>query len=414
VTPGPCGKGAPILPILEPDFSLKRRKEFRLDTSGQTPLGSASQDLSAAQIERSYGQLPISLVINLVNGLILTTVLWVAIDASRLLAWLLLLMAVTAARFMVLRAFKKAAHVAKLDHAAWRRRFVAGGCAAGVVWGAAGVFLFHPDSFPHQVFLAFVLGGMVAGAIPLLSSVDHAYPCFAVPAVLPICIQMFALGDYVHLTMGLMAAIFGIGMLASSVQVRRLFRDSDKLRHELFSSIAASQELEQMVRLDVLTGIANRRLFEEELEKEWRRAERDRVSLSVITADIDHFKEYNDHYGHPAGDRCLIVVAQAMQKALCRPGDVVARIGGEEFAFLLPRTTLDGAKNVAELMRRRILELNLPHGNSPVARQVTLSFGIASSEDVSVDSAADLLRASDMALYEAKRGGRNEIAMIAT
>ena len=109
--------------------------------------------------------------------------------------------------------------------------------------------------------------------------------------------------------------------------------------------------MERLARLDALTGIPNRRLFEEELEKEWARAEREKSSLSIITADIDHFKEYNDRYGHPAGDRCLKQVAQAMESALLRPADTIARIGGEEFAFLLPQTTVSGAKSVARTTR---------------------------------------------------------------
>jgi len=377
----------------------------------QNSSGSADQSIISAQIEQCYRQLPISLIVNLVNGLFLTVVLWEAANKPALLIWALLLIAVTGVRFLTLRAFRDAPRSAQFSFDAWRHYFVIGGCAAGVVWGLAGVLLFHPDSFPHQVFLAFVLGGMVAGAVPLLSSVGHAYPCFAIPAVLPITIQMLAAGDRIHLIMGLMIAIFGVAMLASSVQVQRLFRESANLRHELFSSMQAGHALEQMVRLDALTEIANRRRFEEELEKEWRRAERDNDTLSVIIADVDHFKEYNDHYGHPAGDRCLVKVAQTMESALSRPGDVVARIGGEEFAFLLPGTTLIGAKSVAELIRKRILDLNIPHDASPAAEQVTLSFGLASSAPTSASTPADLLRASDIALYDAKRRGRNQIAV---
>ena len=126
-------------------------------------------------------------------------------------------------------------------------------------------------------------------------------------------------------------------------------------------------------------------------------------------ADIDHCKEYNDRYGNPAGDLCLVEVAQTMYHALSRPGDVAARIGGEEFAFLLPQTDLDGAIAVAEQIRERILALNLLHEASPVAGQVTLSFGVSSSELDAVSSPAELIHTSDIALYEAKRCGRNQI-----
>ncbi len=385
-----------------------------MEITGQNSNGRADQEVLTAQIEQSFRQLPISLVVNLVNGLILIVVLWEAAETLSLLVWLLLIIVITAARFFSLRAFRDAARGAQFNQDTWRRYFVIGACAAGLVWGAAGVFLFPPDSFPHQVFLAFVLGGMVAGAIPLLSSVKHAYPCFAIPVVLPISVQMLAIGDPVHLIMGLMTVIFGVAMLASSAQVQRIFAESNKLRHQLSSSMEAGQALEKLARLDALTGIPNRRLFEEELEKEWARAERDNSSLSVITADVDYFKEYNDRYGHPAGDRCLIQVAQTMESALLRPGDTVARIGGEEFAFLLPQTTMSGAESVAQLISKRIIALRLAHEGAPATGQVTLSFGIASSDESSITSAAELLRASDMALYDAKRRGRNQISTAGT
>ena len=391
--------------------TLKSRQgRSRLKIEVRQPSVSPDRYIPTGPLEQCFRQLPISLVVNLVNGLLLAVVLWDAASAPVVLIWSLLLIGVTGARFLTLRAFRKAARGAELDHTAWTNYFVAGAGAAGVVWGASGVLLFHPSSFPHQVFLAFVLGGMVAGAVPLLSSVRHAFWYFAIPVVVPISVRLLSVGDPMHLIMGLMIAVFGVAMLASSDRVHRLYRDSENLRRELLSSIELSQALEHLARVDTLTGIPNRRLFEEELMKEWGRAQRDNETLAVIIADIDYFKEYNDLHGHQAGDRCLADVAQTLQRALSRPGDLVARIGGEEFAFLLPRTKLSGAISVAEEVRERVLALNLPHGASPMADQVTLSFGVASSEDAAVSSPADLIRASDVALYEAKRRGRNQIA----
>jgi diguanylate cyclase (GGDEF)-like protein len=381
-----------------------------LETDAQQPRDTPDSGILDPQIDQSLRQLPISLIVNLVNGLIVVAVLWDAASAPVLLIWLLLLVAVTATRFLTMRAFRKASPDARRDHPAWTRYFVAGACASGVVWGAAGVLLFHPASFPHQVFLTFVLGGMIAGAVPLLSAVGHAYWLFAIPAVVPISIRMLSVGDPMHLIMGLMIGLFGIAMLSTSSRVHRLYHDLENLRRDLLSSTELSHLLEHMVRVDPLTQIPNRLLFEEELKREWGRAERDHETLALIIGDIDHFKEYNDHYGHPAGDKCLVTVAQAMQRALSRSSDVVARIGGEEFAFLLPRTNLSGAMSVAEQMRAKILAMKLPHEASPVGKQVTLSFGVASSNDATVSSPADLVRVSDLALYEAKRRGRNQIA----
>lgn len=375
------------------------------------PPASVSQDpgIHVPQIAQCFRQLPISLTVNLTIGLILAAALWNVVPTPVLLVWSGLLIAVTGARFLSLRAFRNASPRSASEQAYWTRHFLTGACAAGGVWGLSGILLFHPSSFPHQVVLAFVLGGMVAGAVPLLSFVRRAYWCFAIPVVLPISLRMMWTGDRIHFVMGLMMLIFGLAMLATSAQVHRLFRDSEKLRRELFSSSEVAQALEYLVRLDSLTGIPNRRLFEEALDKEWARAKRDPAPVSLIMVDIDHFKEYNDHYGHPAGDLCLVDVAQAMHRALSRPGDVVARVGGEEFAFLLPNTDLGGAIAVAEQIRARILALDLPHEASPVARQVTLSFGVSSSELAAVTSPAELIRTSDIALYEAKHRGRNQI-----
>jgi len=380
-----------------------------LDNPVRPASDSQDSGILVPQIAQSFHLLPISLIVNLAIGLILAAVLWNAVPTPLLLSWSGLLIAVTGARFLTLRAFRNAAPKSESDHAVWMKYFLAGACAAGVVWGLSGILLFHPSSFPHQVVLAFVLGGMVAGAVPLLSSVRHAYGCFAIPVMVPISIRMMWVGDQIHLVMGLMIIIFGLAMLATAILVHRLYRDSEKLRRDLFSSIEVEQALEYLVRLDSLTGIPNRRLFEEELDKEWARAKRDHAPFSIIMADIDHFKEYNDHYGHPAGDLCLVDVAQAMHHTLSRPGDVVARIGGEEFAFLLPQTDLIGAIAVAEQIRERILALNLPHDASPVASHVTLSFGVSSSELASVSTPSELIRTSDIALYEAKRSGRNQI-----
>lgn len=369
-------------------------------------------DVLAGQISQSYNQLPISLAVSVVNGLLLTVVLWGAVGTHALLAWLLVLFSVTAGRYAILRGYRDPLRRARISDAIWERTFVLGACASGVVWGAAGVILFHPQSLAHQVFLAFVLGGMVAGAMPLLSPLNNAYPCYAIPAVLPIGFAMLAQGDRIHLIMGLMILVFGLAMGASSLQVHRLFRTSIELRLRLLSSIEASHALRQMVHVDDLTGVANRRLFEESLEREWLRAQRDGAALSVVTADIDHFKAYNDYYGHPGGDRCLIGVARAMASALHRPADVAARIGGEEFAFLLPDTALEGAATIAQRIHQSVIDLDLPHQASPVADQVTVSVGVAAAEPGTGASTSDLLRTADAALYEAKHRGRNQVVWL--
>jgi diguanylate cyclase (GGDEF)-like protein len=365
------------------------------------------QTLQSAQVEQSFRQLPVALLANLANGLLLTFLLWDVTDRLTLLLWLVALVVVTAARSVLLRSYRRTPDRAT-NTRRWELHLQLGACSAGVVWGSAGLFLFVPASLPHQVFLAFVLGGMVAGAIPLLSVLGHAYACFAIPVVTPIAVQMLAVGDRVHIVMGLMILVFGLAMLAASAQLRRYFRESVSFRLQLSSAIEEGKTLQHLLGVDALTGIANRRFFQSILEKEWRRSKRDGTILSLITADIDHFKAYNDCYGHPAGDTCLTDIAKAMEEVVKRPGDITARIGGEEFAFLLPDTPLKDAVQLGELIRQRVLSLDLQH--AVPAGQVTVSLGVASSNEDGIDSPRDLLSAADRALYQAKRHGRNRLA----
>ncbi|MFM9435354.1 diguanylate cyclase (GGDEF)-like protein [Janthinobacterium sp. CG_23.3] len=161
---------------------------------------------------------------------------------------------------------------------------------------------------------------------------------------------------------------------------------------------------------DGLTGIANRRHFDVAMEKELRRAKRNGAALSLLMIDIDHFKSYNDHYGHQQGDDCLIQVAAALTALLQRSTDLLARYGGEEFAVILPETDADGALAMAEAMRAGISALAVPHLQAGGAeRHITVSIGIASQDPDAPVEVATLIGAADRALYGAKRAGRNRV-----
>ena len=166
--------------------------------------------------------------------------------------------------------------------------------------------------------------------------------------------------------------------------------------------------LERMARLDGLTGLANRRTFDDMLAREWRRLARVNHPLAVIMMDVDHFKLFNDTYGHGGGDDCLKKVAKAAEGALQRPADVVARYGGEEFVALLPDTTLDGALMVAEAIRAAVAALNIPHSASKAAPYVTMSLGAACIVPQPGGKPEELLEMADMELYAAKSNGRNQ------
>ena len=174
---------------------------------------------------------------------------------------------------------------------------------------------------------------------------------------------------------------------------------------------AANVRLEELSRSDPLTGLANRRHFDELKEIEFRRALRQGLPLTVLMCDVDFFKRYNDHYGHAQGDHCLQAVAETLSSVFARAGEVVARLGGEEFVVLMPGVDAESAWRAAVRLQQRLAERALPHAGSDVSSQVTLSIGLAAFEPGCIDQFDQLLRRADEALYRAKTQGRNCIAV---
>ena len=209
--------------------------------------------------------------------------------------------------------------------------------------------------------------------------------------------ERFTLGWYLARCLSLIA---GFGVLCALL--------TEFVR--MFTSVAkANLQLERLSLTDPLTDIANRRSFEQRLDEEWSRASREELPMSLVMIDIDHFKLYNDTFGHPGGDECLRIVAATLTQHARRPWDMPARLGGEEFAVLLPNTECDGAATVAEGLRACIEQLNLPHPGS-ASHIVTISVGVATVYPFQANQTPKkLIEAADAALYTAKTTGRNRL-----
>ncbi len=179
------------------------------------------------------------------------------------------------------------------------------------------------------------------------------------------------------------------------------------LEAEMLVRKKAENELRKMSHIDALTGLYNRRHYDEALRIEWKRAGRNHHSIAIIMIDIDDFKLYNDRYGHQAGDDCLCEVAKQIKMSITRETDVVTRYGGEEFVAILPNTDLQAALELARKTRNKIEELQLVHENARLGGYVTISAGVASIIPEINHSADDLVKSADQALYQAKHSGRN-------
>lgn len=174
-----------------------------------------------------------------------------------------------------------------------------------------------------------------------------------------------------------------------------------------------NRDLEWLSERDSLTGLYNRRIFENRVDTTWRGCLRESQDLCVAIMDIDHYKQYNDAFGHQQGDECLRTVAAILKLSARRPGDLVARYGGDEFVMILPDTGLAGGRSLAEGVVRRIADLNLPHAPGIAEGRVTLSLGLAAGRPTPGSSFTSFLQQADTALYEAKRAGRGRVHYIA-
>lgn len=198
-------------------------------------------------------------------------------------------------------------------------------------------------------------------------------------------------------------------LLIAQAQIHEL---AVELLNELYQELGtAHQELKRQACLDGLTQVANRRHFQEYLQQEWLQIGRQAAPISLILADVDYFKQYNDTYGHQAGDDCLRQVANAMKRAVKRSTDLVARYGGEEFAVILPYTDISGAIQVAEKIQQQIQTLGIVHEASSVNSYLTLSLGVASTLAEDDQTSEMLIAAADQALYQAKTSGRNRLVV---
>ncbi len=172
-----------------------------------------------------------------------------------------------------------------------------------------------------------------------------------------------------------------------------------------------NRKLEKLSYLDELTGLPNRRFFNDTCNREWRSAMREQKHLAFIMADIDYFKEINDNYGHRTGDKCLAAVARALNKALHRPNDMIARYGGDEFIAVLPDTDMDGVQTIAKKMQNCISELNIENAYSPFGK-LTVSIGTSEQMPEKGSNWRDLAAVVDKALYKAKQNGKNQVAFL--
>lgn len=336
-------------------------------------------------------------------------------DSQRLVgAWLGLNFAVIAIRIGLTARVRRRLNARGFDRGdAWRHALTTG--LSGAAWGIGGMFI--PTAEPLAVALVVTaIQALVMGGVVTLGAYLPAFLAFALPACLPMSVVLALSDRPTEWLMATYSVIFLLLMIGIAIHFNRSLRRTWQLTFEKEDLISALTEahdrLAVLAETDGLTGLANRRRFDELLEREVARLRRSGTPLSLILLDVDHFKDFNDCYGHVAGDDCLRRVAGIFPDLLQRATDVVARYGGEELAVLLPDTGHGGAIAIAEAIRTRVAALAVPHAGSRTADHVTVSLGVVTVTHNGDHAPRDVVHLADEQLYHAKGQGRNRVVAI--
>ena len=377
-------------------------------------------------------------------------VIWSNADHTWLFSWTGLGVMIMSIRELQMRRYLRLLGE-PVDTAAWTRWLEISLFANGCFWGigcAALILIATPYQLP---LLVLIVGGLQTGSVLSSSYILRIFALFSLPLFLFAFLAFLVLGFTGQPALLATAAIlaawsffiitcarrFGghyrrsLGYALENLDLAQSLRtkngEIESLNADLLARIGELDEtqrqlliekqrsdglvaqLRELSATDGLTGLGNRRAFDERLASEWRRALRSRQPLALLLADVDDFKAYNDLYGHQMGDDCLIAVAHALASAARREGDWAARYGGEEFAIILSNTPVGAAAARAQHVHERLAELAIEHGASPTAPIVTLSVGVAGVTPHASCDPSELLAAADESLYAAKRAGRNRV-----
>jgi len=361
------------------------------------------KQISARKLEILYGQLYFSLLFSAVLFVSLAYVFRGQLSNFSLSSWLMILLLITGLRLCLTYNFNHSENVSsRLKY--WFSWHIFGVLISALIWGGFILLLAITADPTYLSLLMICAAGLCASAAGDYSFSFYSFVVFAVPLLTPTGIFLVSAGDTgVHIS-GYFVLFFLIIMILLSWRLNITTTKSLKTQFE-------NQELRIISTKDGLTEINNRRRFDEALHDEWYRASRLSKPISLIICDIDKFKEYNDTYGHLEGDKCLIRIAQLIQEYTRRSGDLAARFGGEEFALILPDTKNEHAKDIAELIRLAIADLDIEHSASSVAKYTTASFGVYTTVPDKNGTPKSLIEYADKALYQAKEQGRNKVIL---
>ena len=405
------------------------------------------EHLRAKRLELIYKQSIITFIGNAIAGLLVTVLFWQKYNPTILSIWLLTNTLVLAFRSGASYLYNSS-RLAGKSYEWCFNIFNTGSVLTGILWGIIAIYICAFGTLTSCTTILIIIAGIVAGSFALNAASFPSFTAFSWSALVPISMYFLLMTDSHEYFLGIFALFFlGILTIMSYSMNKMIFRyfsyeteniklieklaeekgmvmklnkDLNKdlklqkkieteLKNEKLKVESLVEKLLKLSTIDGLTGIPNRRHFDEYMGKEWSRCAREQISLSLILCDIDHFKDYNDHYGHLKGDNCLRKIASTLSEHARRGGDMAARYGGEEFAIILPNTNLDNAIILAQQVHQAVRDMALEHKASATDNIITASFGVASIIPNRDILSSTLISLADKAMYKAKQGGRNRV-----
>ncbi len=386
---------------MEQELSIEVEEDAGLPTA-------LERRIRQEQFQLLSSHLPVVLPGSLLVAFLLVWGFWDTSSHTAAVIWLVVLVTSVALRLGLSIYFSRQAQE-RQDDTLLKKVLLIGSFAGGCVWGSAGILFFDPGNVHGFALLIIVLGGLVAGSLGSHAYYFPNFLLFAIPEFLPLMSKLVFLEDDFYTMIALMMSLFLLLNLYYAKKYADMVKHSIRLQFTndalLQKLKVTNRELHRYSYTDSLTGIGNRRQFDLDLEQTWSVAESTGTPVCLILMDVDHFKEYNDAFGHPQGDQVLKNIARVLlhvceeRKVRGRP----MRIGGEEFALLL-KGDLDLATATAEFIREAVRNMEDP---VRTGRSVTASFGVAMAHPAEGDTRTALFHDADEALYKAKEAGRN-------
>ncbi|MFT4719476.1 MAG: diguanylate cyclase (GGDEF)-like protein [Candidatus Azotimanducaceae bacterium] len=345
-----------------------------------------------------YQGMPSALLGHLLISIFVVFAMWPVIASQQLFLWGGLIWLITGARWLIVRRFfKRWPHISEHDMPGWQRGMTSLGVFQMSAWGSA-TFLIWPTEIAYKLVLVAVMAGLIAAGGIRLAVHRSSFWLYCVPIAVPTIFVLLLDGGRLEHTMAAMVMLFG-GTTLLSV---------NRLSHIFLEGLETRFKMQALSRIDPLTGLLNRRSFDESFQDAWSQNVRASQSLGLLMLDVDDFKKFNDRYGHPRGDEALRDLAAVLCRVASRTTDLCARIGGEEFAVVVPATDFEGAQLIARQIIEQLKFEAIEHGGSPNGL-LTVSIGIKVGVPQRDEKIEDFIDGADRALYQAKDNGRNRI-----